>query len=82
MTDLYAVIGNPIAQSKSPLLHTAFARQLGHDLRYEAILAEPAAFRETVLAFAAAGGRGRGRDAAAGEGARGGALPRAVRTPG
>ncbi|MBN9402084.1 MAG: shikimate dehydrogenase [Burkholderiales bacterium] len=58
MTDLYAVIGNPIAQSKSPLLHTAFARQLGHDLRYEAILAEPAAFRETVLAFAAAGGRG------------------------
>ncbi len=58
MTDLYAVIGNPIAQSKSPLLHTAFARQLGHDLRYEAILAEPDTFRETVLAFAAAGGRG------------------------
>src|SRR5690606_33045204 len=30
----------------------------GHDLRYEAILAEPETFRETVLAFAAAGGRG------------------------
>ncbi|MDY0309704.1 MAG: shikimate dehydrogenase [Castellaniella sp.] len=58
MTDLYAVIGNPIAQSKSPLLHTAFARQFGHDLRYDAILAAPDAFRETVQAFVAAGGRG------------------------
>ncbi|MGB7482258.1 shikimate dehydrogenase [Castellaniella ginsengisoli] len=58
MTDRYAVIGNPIAQSKSPLLHTAFARQFGHDVRYDAILAQPEAFRETVLAFRAAGGRG------------------------
>ncbi|WP_368642697.1 shikimate dehydrogenase [Castellaniella ginsengisoli] len=58
MTDRYAVIGNPIAQSRSPLLHTAFARQFGHDLRYEAILAAPDAFRETVLSFIAAGGRG------------------------
>ncbi len=58
MTDRYAVIGNPIAQSKSPLLHAAFARQFGHDLRYDAILAAPDTFRETVLAFVAAGGRG------------------------
>lgn len=58
MTDLYAVIGNPIAQSKSPRLHAAFARQLGHDVRYEAILAAPDSFRETVLAFIASGGCG------------------------
>jgi shikimate dehydrogenase len=58
MTDRYAVIGNPIAQSKSPIIHAAFARQLGHDLSYEAILATEETFEATVRAFAAAGGRG------------------------
>ena len=58
MTDRYAVIGNPIAQSKSPFIHAAFARQLGHDLSYEAILAAEDTFEATVRAFAAAGGRG------------------------
>jgi len=38
MTDRYAVIGNPIAQTKSPKLHAAFARQFGHDMTYEVIL--------------------------------------------
>ncbi len=58
MTDRYAVIGRPIAQSKSPLLHACFARQLGHDLSYEAILATHETFEATVRAFAAAGGKG------------------------
>lgn len=58
MTDLYAVIGNPIAQSKSPRIHSEFARQLGQDLRYEAILAPRDGFAQAVAAFRAAGGRG------------------------
>lgn len=58
MTDRYAVIGNPIAHSKSPRIHAAFARQTGQDISYEAILGPLDAFRETVLAFRAAGGKG------------------------
>ena len=58
MTDRYAVIGNPIAQSKSPRLHAAFARQTGQDLDYGAILAPLDGFAAAVHAFIAAGGRG------------------------
>ena len=58
MTDRYAVIGHPIAHSKSPLIHAAFARQTGQDLCYEAVLAPLDGFRASVQDFIAAGGKG------------------------
>ncbi|OJW58771.1 MAG: shikimate dehydrogenase [Thiobacillus sp. 65-1059] len=58
MTDRYAVFGHPIAHSKSPLIHAAFARQTGQDMTYEAILAPKDGFADSVAQFVAAGGRG------------------------
>ncbi len=58
MSDQYAVIGNPVAHSKSPLIHAAFARQTGQDLVYERLLAPNDAFVATANVFRARGGRG------------------------
>ncbi len=58
MTDKYAVIGNPVAHSKSPLIHPEFARQTGQDISYVAILAPRHGFQAAVLAFRDVGGRG------------------------
>ena len=51
MTDRYAVVGNPIAHSRSPDIHAAFARETGHDLSYERLLAPVDGFVETVTRF-------------------------------
>lgn len=48
MTDKYAVIGNPIAHSKSPLIHAAFAKQTQQDMHYERMLAPLDGFAATV----------------------------------
>ncbi|HEX5126244.1 MAG TPA: shikimate dehydrogenase, partial [Rhodocyclaceae bacterium] len=58
MTDRYAIIGNPIAQTKSPALQTAFARQTGQDMEYGAILGPLDGFVEAVREFQRDGGRG------------------------
>lgn len=58
MTDRYAVIGNPVAHSKSPLIHSEFARQTGEDISYTAILAPRDGLRAAVRAFHDAGGKG------------------------
>lgn len=56
--DRYAVVGNPIAHSKSPRIHALFAAQTAQEMRYEALLAPLDGFAEAVRAFVAAGGRG------------------------
>jgi shikimate dehydrogenase len=48
MTDRYAVIGNPIAHSKSPQIHALFARQTGQDISYEKFEASLDGFKEKV----------------------------------
>lgn len=58
MTDAYAVFGNPIAHSKSPLIHAAFARQTGQDMVYTAMIAPLDGFAEAVATFRLRGGRG------------------------
>ena len=58
MPDQYAVIGNPVAHSKSPLIHAAFARQTGQDLEYGTLLAPKDTFAATADAFRARHGRG------------------------
>jgi shikimate dehydrogenase len=58
MTDIYAVIGNPIAHSKSPEIHARFAAQTGQDIEYRRLLAPLDDFAGTVAAFIAAGGKG------------------------
>jgi len=58
MTDRYAVIGNPVAHSKSPFIHAEFARQTGHDISYIAVLAPLDDLTAAVRAFRDAGGRG------------------------
>jgi shikimate dehydrogenase len=60
MTDKYAVIGNPIAHSKSPQIHKMFAQQTGQDISYEAIEAplEEGGFKDKVIQLRDKGYRG------------------------
>jgi shikimate dehydrogenase len=58
MTDRYAVIGNPIAQSKSPFIHGTFAKATNQNLEYGLILGPLDGFDETVRGFQREGGRG------------------------
>ena len=58
MIDRYAVIGNPVAHSKSPQIHTLFAHENGQDMEYGRLHSPLDGFRETVERFRAEGGRG------------------------
>ncbi len=54
----FAVVGNPIAHSRSPEIHVAFARQTHIDLSYDRILAPLDGFASTIKDFFAQGGDG------------------------
>lgn len=54
----FAVIGNPIAHSRSPDIHATFASQTGIELQYSKLLAPLDGFAAVVTAFFAGGGSG------------------------
>lgn len=56
--DVYAVAGNPIAHSKSPLIHQQFAEQAQQAMHYGRLQPELDAFVKVAKSFFAAGGKG------------------------
>jgi shikimate dehydrogenase len=56
--DRYAVLGNPVAHSRSPFIHALFAQQTGQAIEYGRVLCPLDGFGATVREFAAQGGRG------------------------
>jgi shikimate dehydrogenase len=58
MPDRYAVIGNPVDHSLSPLIHAAFAKATGQDIAYGRLAAAVDGFKGAALAFRDGGGQG------------------------
>ena len=58
MSDAYAVIGNPITHSKSPLIHTAFSKQTKQDMHYEALFSPLNGFTKAIRLFQQNDGKG------------------------
>ena len=58
MSQRFAVIGNPIAHSLSPVIHQAFAKQVNIQLTYEKIKADDPSFELLVSDFFAQDGKG------------------------
>lgn len=56
--DQYAVFGNPIAHSKSPVLQSTFARQTHQALEYKAVCVPTNRFTEYADQFFSSGGKG------------------------
>jgi shikimate dehydrogenase len=58
MSDLYGVVGHPVAHSWSPFIHGLFARETGQAMSYRLYDFSPEDFEARVREFFAQGGRG------------------------
>ncbi|MCW8445016.1 shikimate dehydrogenase [Fluoribacter gormanii] len=58
MNQRFAVIGNPIAHSLSPIIHQCFAKQVNVRLTYEKIKGEDSTFEQQVSDFFTVDGKG------------------------
>ncbi len=56
--DNYCVMGNPVAHSKSPQIHAAFAEQTRQKIFYQAILVDEGKFKDAIKEFQHQGGKG------------------------
>ncbi|MEZ8826197.1 shikimate dehydrogenase [Vibrio amylolyticus] len=56
--DRYVVFGNPIKQSKSPFIHTLFARQTNQPLTYTTACPPKDGFKQAATEFFSEGGKG------------------------
>jgi shikimate dehydrogenase len=56
--DKYAVMGNPVLHSKSPTIHSAFAKQTKQHLHYTAIEVPLGSFQQQVMQFQSENGKG------------------------
>ena len=54
----YAVMGNPVTHSKSPVIHKQFPHQFGHNIEYTALWVDLDGFAEAVDQFRTEGGKG------------------------
>ncbi|MDH3309446.1 MAG: shikimate dehydrogenase [Gammaproteobacteria bacterium] len=54
----YALLGNPVAHSKSPVIHKLFAHQFGHHIEYTALWVDTDGFADAVEQFRTEGGKG------------------------
>jgi shikimate dehydrogenase len=57
----YAVLGNPVAHSRSPFIHAEFARQTGEPIEYGRVLCPLDGFEDSVRTFAASSVADKGR---------------------
>ncbi|WP_137939161.1 shikimate dehydrogenase [Chitinivorax sp. B] len=58
MSDRYVVIGNPVAHSKSPLIHACFAKQCHQQLVYDRLQPAQDGFSPAVFELIAGGAKG------------------------
>ena len=56
--DRYCVMGNPVAHSRSPWIHSRFAELTGQNLHYDRLLAPLDGFASTLQNFLENGGKG------------------------